>query len=49
MLDLGITQVDVFRLNLPYSEDTYYLFSSRTDTSFDSTIVYTTTNTVLQG
>jgi cis-L-3-hydroxyproline dehydratase len=45
MEKLKIARIDVFQVDLPYSDGTYHLSGGRTYTSFDATIVRITTNT----
>ncbi|KAF1848062.1 putative mandelate racemase [Cucurbitaria berberidis CBS 394.84] len=49
MVDLAITRIDVFQVDLPYSHGVYVLSAGREYRSFDSTIVRITTNTGIEG
>lgn len=46
---MKITQIDVFQVNLPYSDGIYHLSGGRQYTTFDSTIVRITTDDGIQG
>lgn len=46
---MKIIQIDVYQVDLPYSEGEYRLSGGRTYTSFDATIIKLTTNTGLTG
>lgn len=49
MSKLTIQKIDVFQLNLPYSNGTYTISGGRQTSTFDATIVRITTNTGLEG
>ncbi|KAG9501487.1 hypothetical protein J7337_007175 [Fusarium musae] len=49
MSELQIAKIDVFKVELPYSEGVYYLSGGREYRSFDTTIVRITTNTGIEG
>lgn len=49
MSDLQIKQIDVFRVDLPYSGGVYHLSGGREYTSFDATIVRITTKNGIEG
>ncbi|RBR10601.1 hypothetical protein FVER53590_12131 [Fusarium verticillioides] len=49
MSELQIAKIDVFKVELPYSEGVYHLSGGREYRSFDTTIVRITTNTGIEG
>lgn len=49
MMNLKISRIDVFRVDMPYSGGIYHLSGGRTYESFDATFVRITTNNGIEG
>ena len=49
MIELKITQIDVYQVDLPFSGGIYHLSGGRSYTTFDATIVRITTNAGIEG